>query len=214
MRATCAIFFFLLVAIPISAEWGWKKQYPTKKKEECHDDVSTRLAEETRAAPAAAALHEDRGVVVDAKGQPVGRAVPCGVPEAKEECPLDYSLDLVEQSARLHTPFDPAIVQAAAQKQSEAELACRNASSSILESGGWCLRHAKVLRPMGELRDIETEGAVVALSNNQSYELPPHHVGADKAIVWHLIHMVDKDPEVTISDFGAGVGQVKSPDVK
>lgn len=138
---------------------------------------------------------------------------PCGVPEPKDrahECSLDYSLDLVRRSASEHTPFDPVLRRSAAMQRHEAHHACHGSSvSSILENGGWCLEHATKMHMHNSeaSRDLETEGETVSLPNNQSYEVPPHHVAADESILRHIISMVDADPLVTINDFGAGVGQ-------
>ena len=45
------------------------------------------------------------------------------------------------------------------------------------------------------------------LPNGHSYWYPRHHVSADPGILRYLVSMVDENPEVTINDFGAGVGQ-------
>jgi len=48
---------------------------------------------------------------------------------------------------------------------------------------------------------------LVELPNGHSYWYPRHHLSADPGIVRYLVSMVDENPEVTINDFGAGVGQ-------
>ena len=106
------------------------------------------------------------------------------------ECPLHYSLGLINQSAAEHTVFDPVLHQAAVVDQNAARGKCEG-GSIFLGNGGWCL--------LG--------GHEVHLGNNQSYDLPPTHVIADRGILKYVISLVDKDPEVTINDFGAGVGQ-------
>ena len=45
------------------------------------------------------------------------------------------------------------------------------------------------------------------LPNGHSYWYPRHHLSADPGILRYLVSMVDENPEVTINDFGAGVGQ-------
>lgn len=47
----------------------------------------------------------------------------------------------------------------------------------------------------------------VGVPNGHSYWVPRYHVSADPGIVRYLVSMVDENPEVTINDFGAGVGQ-------
>jgi len=116
----------------------------------------------------------------------------CGTPSGGE-CERDYRLDLVKKSAAEHEVFDPILRQDNARARHLAQSKCKRGPGEILQEGGWCL--------------LRAGARLVELPNGHSYWYPRHHLSADPGILRYLVSMVDENPEVTINDFGAGVGQ-------
>jgi hypothetical protein len=102
---------------------------------------------------------------------------------------------------------------AALQEQHSVEFAaCKQARAGILETGGWCYSKSgarpasKRLLPDGRV----DKDAFPDL--DEDYLIPDHHVGADNVMVRilakELLQKKDGSCCLSLSDFGAGVGQL------
>ena len=122
--------------------------------------------------------------------------LPCGY---HRECARNYSLAYVNASAAAAgegVGFDSAEYQ---HRRRDAASACRLRGVATLPSGGWCIKGSP------------ERGVLVSLPHNQSYRYPAAdgHIFADQGLVGALLSLPSMHAHrpVSISDFGAGVGQ-------
>ena len=113
------------------------------------------------------------------------------------DCPRSYNLTAINESAALWDPTN--VRHAASLKAKHAHAASVCLGRQVLPSGAWCLQRGAVSH--GTRR--------VELANGMAYEMPGHHVEADAVIV-DVLHRLLSPPggrQLSINDFGAGVGQ-------
>lgn len=126
------------------------------------------------------------------------------------DCPRQYTSAAVNISAALWDPTDKQAASSLAARHTQASGACRSAKvsagaasqrlgldSGLQVTGGWCL---------DTKRSPADAFSSVNLPNGQSYFLPKPHVAADVGIVAFL-HDLLSPRFLSVSDFGAGVGQ-------
>jgi len=128
----------------------------------------------------------------------------CGTPRIGRDCPLDYSLESINISAALWRPPDEKAVERLHMQRKAAMLTCERIAKhkhATLTEGSWCLRINHV---------VARKSGRVHLPNQQSYTLPKGHFAPDESIV-HAVHRLLKNsttrPYLSMTDFGAGVGQ-------
>ena len=124
------------------------------------------------------------------------------------DCPRQYTLHDVNKSVMLWDPMDATAATALKTRHQQAAAACQLAKSSagaasqrlgldsgLQATGGWCLDTSK-----------KDQFSTVHLPLGQTYHLPRPHVAADAGIVAFLLKLLT--PQfLSVSDFGAGVGQ-------
>lgn len=109
-------------------------------------------------------------------------------------------------SAALWKPNDALYSEILQQRHELAQAACRrqhsNATTTVLQHGGWCLSQALASRPASRRHS----GGVVELRNKQSFALPRGHYAADGGVVAVLADLLLRSNQ-SIADLGAGVGE-------
>lgn len=119
------------------------------------------------------------------------------------DCPLNYSLELVDCSASFPAVQEP-ILNLSAHRI--AERACTN-STRTQPSGGWCLdRPGEQSAPVyccGKLYPVDISRGI-----ERNYYLPSHHYPPDARILRLLHELLHSDGKtLSLIDMGAGVGQ-------
>jgi hypothetical protein len=140
-----------------------------------------------------------RSTVTDSRrlalvGQPSGLLNEC----FNVDCPPNYTIAEIVASAQDWDPFDAQAQRQFIHRKKTSLQSCLDTISGVTTSGGWCLSKEKM--------------RVVALPNDQSYDLPyvnGKHVEADALIVEQLDLLLKnaKGTYESVIDFGAGVGQ-------
>lgn len=116
------------------------------------------------------------------------------------DCPRHYDIKDIELSASGWVEADTAKLDMLMAEHEKAKAACTpdmQLKEGVLPSGGWCLR---------------TDGhRFVQLVDGTRYPIPNQHVACDTYIVEEIYHVLTSgrtpDHYLSLSDFGAGVGQ-------
>ena len=123
------------------------------------------------------------------------------------DCPRRYSLDEINQSAARWALDDSQVASVQHEQHKLMRDACAGSgktNTKILNTGGWCVKNGP-----------EHIKNPVTLANNHTYLLTYKHVTADRFLVVALHALLTRrlgstrgNQWLSVSDFGAGVGQL------
>ena len=140
----------------------------------------------------------DRIYGPDAYGNP-GCLTGCGCKQDTSECPQHYTIEDIKKSAMaiLDTNASMYLAHQMERHHIRAIKDCSSAGQKTMSNGGWCL---------GQLK--RTDGyKSLQLPDGRNIPIPKHHALPSERVGVTLEKFIKAENILSISDFGAGVGQ-------